>query len=103
MVSANIESRFQALQNLDILTQLKSGSDTGNSSARWEACCHMFNIDPTQAELNQHVPIAGLKTPVYQYQAFGVYWQMITSRKFGGGFVGDAMGLGKTLSFLAYI
>jgi hypothetical protein len=49
------------------------------------------------------VQIAGLKNPVYQYQAFGIYWQMLRGREIGGGFLADEMGLGKTLSFLAYI
>lgn len=63
----------------------------------------MFRIDPSETKMGEVVRIAGLKTPLYQYQAFGVYWQMITSREFGGGFVADDMGLGKTLSFLAYV
>ena len=62
----------------------------------------MFNIDPNRTALDELVYVAGLKTKIYQYQAFGVYWQMITSRKLGGGFVADSMGLGKTLSFLAF-
>lgn len=53
--------------------------------------------------VEQRMRIAGLKTPIYQYQVFGVYWQMITSRGIGGGFLADDMGLGKTLSYLAYI
>ena len=63
----------------------------------------MFGIDTTKTGLNEVVTIAGLKTKIYQYQAFGVYWQMLTSRELGGGFVADALGLGKTLSFLAYV
>ena len=63
----------------------------------------MFRIDPTQVGIDERVKVAGLKTPIYQYQAFGVYWQMITSREMGGGFLADAMGLGKTLSFIAYM
>lgn len=47
--------------------------------------------------------VAGLRTPIYQYQALGVYWQMIAARQLGGGFLADDMGLGKTLSFLAYM
>ena len=62
----------------------------------------MFKLDPSKTAPGELVTIAGLKTKIYQYQAFGVYWQMMTSRKLGGGFVADGMGLGKTLSFLAF-
>lgn len=63
----------------------------------------MFGRNPAETQVDQLVAISGLKTEIYQYQAFGVYWQMVTSRQLGGGFVADDMGLGKTLSFLAYI
>lgn len=63
----------------------------------------MFGINPAETQADRLVTIHGLKTRIYQYQAFGVYWQMVTSRSVGGGFVADDMGLGKTLSFLAYI
>ena len=63
----------------------------------------MFGMNPANTQADQLVTIHGLKTRIYQYQAFGVYWQMITSRSLGGGFVADDMGLGKTLSYLAYI
>jgi len=63
----------------------------------------MFAIDPYDTRAGIKITIAGLKTSIYQYQAFGVYWQMVTSRTLGGGFVADDMGLGKTLSFLSYI
>ena len=63
----------------------------------------MFRRDPKKIDIDNLVTIAGLKTKIYQYQAFGVYWQMITSRQLGGGILADDMGLGKTLSFLAYI
>jgi hypothetical protein len=63
----------------------------------------MFCRDPNDTKVDQLVTVSGLKTKIYQYQAFGVYWQMVTSRELGGGFVADDMGLGKTLSFLAYI
>jgi hypothetical protein len=63
----------------------------------------MFRHDPNETGIDKLITIAGLKTEVYQYQAFGVYWQMVTSRDLGGGFLADDMGLGKTLSFLAYV
>jgi SNF2 family DNA or RNA helicase len=72
-------------------------------SARWIDCCHLFQLDPQEVGLDERVKLAGLRTSLYQYQAYGVYWQMKTSRAVGGGFVADEMGLGKTLSFLAYI
>ena len=69
---------------------------------RWRDCCKVFDIDPRKTSLAETVQIAGLKTKIYQYQAFGAYWQMLTSRHLGGGFLADSMGLGKTLSFLSY-
>jgi hypothetical protein len=63
----------------------------------------MFRHDPKETGTDKRIAIAGLKTKIYEYQAFGVYWQMITSRALGGGFLADDMGLGKTLSFLAYV
>lgn len=59
-------------------------------------------MDPARTSTADTVLITGLKTEIYQYQAFGVYWQMMTSRRLGGGFLADSMGLGKTLSFLAF-
>ncbi len=63
----------------------------------------MFRRDPQETDIDHLVTITGLNTKIYQYQAFGVYWQIITSRHLGGGFLADDMGLGKTLSFLPYI
>src|SRR5688500_15927947 len=93
--------RLQDLQNLPELTQIDDPAHS-DQHLRWIECCKMFNLDPLQTALEELVEIAGLKTKIYQYQAFGVYWQMMTSRKLGGGFVADTMGLGKTLSFLAF-
>lgn len=70
---------------------------------RWQECCRLFRIDFKKTGINERVKVAGLRNPLYQYQAFGVYWQMMSSRINGGGFVADEMGLGKTLSFLAFI
>lgn len=75
----------------------------GTINSRWEECCRLFRRDAEDTKLDSVVQIAGLKTSIYQYQAFGVYWQMTNSRNFSGGFLADDMGLGKTLSFLAYI
>lgn len=83
------------------LTQIDDPDQPGEH-LRWKACCKMFNLDPSRTALEELVVVAGLKTKIYQYQAFGVYWQMMTSRMVGGGFVADTMGLGKTLSFLAF-
>ncbi|KAG4441047.1 hypothetical protein IFR05_003455 [Cadophora sp. M221] len=60
-------------------------------------------IVANKTDIEQRLKIAGLNTPIYQYQALGVYWQMTTAREIGGGFLADDMGLGKTLSFLAYV
>jgi hypothetical protein len=95
--------RLQQLLNLDALTQLHGPNDKKGTFTRWEECCRMFGCDPKSTELDQKITVAGLKTSIYQYQAHGVYWQMVNSRKLGGGFVADDMGLGKTLSYLAYI
>ena len=63
----------------------------------------MFKIDPDSHINTDLVRVAGLRSRLYPYQAFGTWWQMKKSRQVGGGFVGDEMGLGKTLSFLAYL
>ncbi|KAK0103145.1 hypothetical protein ONS96_005754 [Cadophora gregata f. sp. sojae] len=97
--------QFQKMQNMPELTQMHDHGDGIDPHGRspWEACCELFQIDPTKTSIDERVSVTGLKTPIYQYQAFGVYWQMRNSRDIGGGFVADEMGLGKTLSFLAYI
>lgn len=69
----------------------------------WEECCRMFEIDSLKNTPNDRVSIAGLKYPLYQFQAFGIFWQMIQSRNVGGGIVADSPGLGKTLSFLGLL
>jgi hypothetical protein len=71
--------------------------------ADWENCCKMFQVDPTKTSLQDKVEVAGLKEPLFQYQAFGVFWQMIQARNAGGGIVADSPGLGKTLTFLAML
>jgi hypothetical protein len=81
------------------LSQIRPSVD----SARWTDCCQTFQINPHETGLSETVKLVGLKTPLYQYQAYGAYWQMKTSRELGGGFVADEMGLGKTLSFFAYM
>lgn len=83
--------------------QLRDPTVPEGNTLRWNACCEFFQLDQNAIGPNELIPIAGLKNKVYQYQAFGVYWQMIQSREIGGGFVADEMGLGKTLSFLSYI
>ncbi|PBP28226.1 SNF2 family protein [Diplocarpon rosae] len=100
---ARIVMRLQELQNIEELGQLNDLKDANGNLSRWVDCCAMFRINPTETQMGESVRIAGLTTALYQYQAFGVYWQMITSRDFGGGFVADDMGLGKTMSFLAYV
>ncbi|KAK2626435.1 hypothetical protein QTJ16_003610 [Diplocarpon rosae] len=100
---ARIVMRLQELQNIGELGQLNDPKDADGNLSRWADCCAMFRINPSETQVGGIVRIAGLKTALYQYQAFGVYWQMITSRDFGGGFVADDMGLGKTMSFLAYM
>jgi len=94
-----IQSRLQRLQDMKELCQIRSKVD----SARWIDCCRLFDIKPADTGLNSTVELAGLKSRIYQYQAYAVYWQMKTSRTVGGGFVADEAGLGKTLSFLAYM
>ncbi|TVY73465.1 DNA excision repair protein ERCC-6-like [Lachnellula suecica] len=91
------------MMELPELTQFQDPEHPEDDLYRWKECCRLFQIDPTATGIDERVFVAGLRTKIYQYQAFGIYWQMITSRKYGGGFVGDDMGLGKTLSFLAYM
>jgi hypothetical protein len=94
--------RLQDLLNLEELTQLNCPTLEDSNASPWEECCRLFSHNPTDTKIDSTMTIVGLKTQIYQYQAFGVYWQMLTSRRLGGGFVSDDMGLGKTLSFLAY-
>ncbi|KAH6664539.1 P-loop containing nucleoside triphosphate hydrolase protein [Halenospora varia] len=83
---------------------LRRGAHNPTLLNRWEECSALFKIDPTRTSINERVRIAGVKTMLYQYQVFGVWWQLAQSRtSIGGGFLADEMGLGKTLSFLAYI
>lgn len=65
----------------------------------------MFKINPNNTSIDNKVAVLGLKQPntLNQYQAFAVWWQMKRSRYCGGGFVADDPGLGKTVTFLAYI
>jgi hypothetical protein len=56
---------------------------------RWLDCCRLFQIDPSKTGMKERVHIVGIKQPLFQYQAFSVYWQMLNSRRFGGGFVAD--------------
>lgn len=92
------------MQNMSKLEQAVGDVPMGLvDTSRWEECCTLFNLDPAKTDISERVHIVGLKTPLYQYQLFAVYWQMHTGRVFGGGFVADEMGLGKTLTFLAYI
>lgn len=58
--------------SLPELNQLKDPSNTEEDLHRWKECCKMFRIDPTKTRIDELVPIAGLKTKIYQYQAFGV-------------------------------
>jgi hypothetical protein len=74
-----------------------------NNLSRWQECCLLFRIDPDKTGIDERVAIAGIQTPLFQYQAFAVYWQMKTSREVGGGIVADTPGLGKTLISLALI
>lgn len=92
-------NKLQSILTSTDLTHLH----THGLHSEWIACCSFFGIDPTQTGLDDTVPIFGLSTPLYQYQAFAVYWQMAKSRLFGGGFLADDPGLGKTLTYLAYI
>jgi hypothetical protein len=83
--------------------QLDSDTVINDRKVSWEECCRMFRIDPEKKTPNDRVPIAGLRSPLYQFQAFGVFWQMVQSRNAGGGVVADSPGLGKTLTFLALL
>ncbi|CAL3973358.1 unnamed protein product [Diplocarpon coronariae] len=103
--------QLQKMQNLPELAQMydhdfappfPESPGPPRLNTRWVECCQLFQRDPSSTSIDERVQLAGLKTPLYLYQAFGVYWQMKTGRAVGGGFVADEMGLGKTLSFLAY-
>ncbi|KAH8592808.1 hypothetical protein B0O99DRAFT_674250 [Bisporella sp. PMI_857] len=100
----DVVTEFKELANLDVLGQLNEPAE-GHSPywTRWEECCLLFNMDTAKTGVEERVQLAGLKQPLFQYQAFAVFWQMSTSRSSGGGFMADAPGLGKTLVFLAFI
>ncbi len=94
--------RLQKLLNGYDMGQL-APQDPTKYSDRWPKCCAMFNINPATLKRHEQVAVYGLRTKLYQYQAFAVYWQMFKSREIGGGFIGDDPGLGKTLTYLAYL
>lgn len=85
------------------MNQLESGVVINSRKTDWESCCRMFQIDPTQNTPHDRVKIAGLHEPLYRFQAFSVFWQMVQSRNAGGGIVADSPGLGKTLTYLALL
>jgi len=58
--------------NLPELAQLTDPTQPKNLRLRWKECCEMFAIDPSKTGIEERVTIAGLKTPIYQYQAFGI-------------------------------
>ncbi|KAH7308852.1 hypothetical protein BKA65DRAFT_174981 [Rhexocercosporidium sp. MPI-PUGE-AT-0058] len=98
-----IVAKLQELTKLPGLAQVDAPGSFPGNAVRWKECCAMFRCNPRNTGIDQRLKIAGLNTRIYQYQALGVYWQMITARELGGGFLADDMGLGKTLSFLAYV
>ena len=88
--------RLQKLQESTAFHQM--------SGEEWSGCCRLFQFDVEKKGYADSVPLAGLNRPLFQHQAFGVYWQMKQGRStFGGGFVADDPGLGKSLTYLAYI
>lgn len=95
--------RLREIQNYKGLSQLTEPGGDESDMKRWLDCCRLFRIDPSETGMKERVRVMGIKQPLFQYQAFCVYWQMINSRRFGGGFVADMPGLGKTLTFLALI
>ncbi|TAQ91345.1 hypothetical protein B7494_g362 [Chlorociboria aeruginascens] len=104
----NAAKMLKSLLSLEELKQIRSTRRTVEGVEyegydQWAQCSLMFYIDGRRQGIADMVKIAGLKSPIYQYQALAVYWQMHTSRTVGGGFLADEMGLGKTLTFLAYI
>ena len=91
------------IQNANGLGQLTEPGADESDMKRWLDCCRLFQIDPSETGMKERVHIVGIRQPLFQYQAFCVYWQMLNSRRFGGGFVADMPGLGKTLIFLSLI
>lgn len=104
-----MNNSLKTLLSSPVLTQdgcTSMANGEGHSTTKidaWTDCCRMFCRDPSDTSPDTTVAIAGLNTEIYQYQAFGVYWQMVNARRAGGGFLADDPGLGKTLSFFAYI
>jgi hypothetical protein len=54
------------------LAQLKDPEYPDDNLHRWKECCKMFRIDPEKTSIDELVTIVGLKTKIYQYQAFGI-------------------------------
>jgi hypothetical protein len=54
------------------LAQLYDSDHPEDDMHRWKECCAMFRLDPAKTGIEELVTIAGLKTKIYQYQAFGI-------------------------------
>lgn len=67
---------------------------------RWERCCKLFLHDPLKTTPNERITIPGLRTPLFLYQAFGVFVMLEMEAYQDGGYNADDMGLGKVRSLL---
>ncbi|KAG0648026.1 hypothetical protein D0Z07_5774 [Hyphodiscus hymeniophilus] len=65
--------KLRALLDMPELAQLQTTDCFYEDNMdRWKECCKMFGIDPDKTGIDERVTVAGLKTRIYQYQAFGV-------------------------------
>lgn len=62
---------------------------------RWERCCSLFLHDPLKTTPKERIRIPGMKTPLFLYQAFGIFVMFEMEMYQKGGYNADDMGLGK--------
>jgi hypothetical protein len=60
------------------MSELEQFHDGDDADSRWSQCCQLFGINKKKTGIDETVPIFGIKTPLYQYQAFALYLAMIT-------------------------
>jgi len=66
-----------------------------HEQGRWDKCARLFFHNPGNIGASERIHIPGLRTPLYLYQAFGVFVMFEMELFQGGGYNADDMGLGK--------
>lgn len=73
------------------------------SQDNWIRCCEFFQVDPIKTDANQKISLQRLRRGLMLHQAYVIFVQLQQERTVaGGGFNGDAMGLGKTVTAIGY-